>query len=36
VWEQNSISTLDPNYFFRPGEKAYFTFRPDNALILTD
>ena len=36
VWEQNSNSTLDPNYFFRPGEKAYFTFRPDNALILTD
>ena len=36
VWEQNSVSTLDPNYFFRPGEKAYFTFRPDNALILTD
>ena len=36
VWEQNSISTLDPNYFFRPGEKAYLTFRPDNALVLTD
>jgi spermidine/putrescine transport system ATP-binding protein len=36
VWEQNSVSTLDPNYFFRPGEKAFFTFRPDNALILTD
>ena len=36
VWEQNSVSTLDPNYFFRPGEKAYLTFRPDNALVLTD
>jgi spermidine/putrescine transport system ATP-binding protein len=36
VWEQNSISTLDPNYFFKPNEKAYLTFRPDSALVLTD
>ncbi len=34
VWEQNSHSTLDPNYFFRPGEKAWLTFKPENALIL--
>jgi spermidine/putrescine transport system ATP-binding protein len=34
VWEQNSLSTLDPNYFFRPGEPAWVTFKPENALIL--
>jgi spermidine/putrescine transport system ATP-binding protein len=34
VWEQNSNSTLDPNYFFKPGEKAWLTFRPENALVL--
>lgn len=36
VWEQNSVSTLDPNYFFAPGETAWLTFPPENALILTD
>jgi spermidine/putrescine transport system ATP-binding protein len=35
VWEQNSVSTLDPNYFFRPGESAWLTFKPDNGLVLT-
>jgi len=34
VWEQNTVSTLDPNYFFKPGEKAWLTFRPENALVL--
>jgi spermidine/putrescine transport system ATP-binding protein len=34
VWEQNTLSTLDPNYFFKPGEKAWLTFRPENALVL--
>jgi spermidine/putrescine transport system ATP-binding protein len=34
VWEQNSQSTLDPNYFFKPNEKAWLTFKPENALIL--
>ena len=34
VWEQNSLSTLDPNYFFKPGEQAWLTFKPENALIL--
>jgi hypothetical protein len=35
VWEQNSSSTLNPDdYFFKPGEKAYLTFRPENALVL--
>jgi spermidine/putrescine transport system ATP-binding protein len=36
VWEQNSLSTLDPNYFFRPGEPAWLTFRPENALVMTN
>ncbi len=36
VWEQNSISTLDPNYFFRPGEPAWMTFKPENALVLAN
>jgi len=36
VWEQNSHSTLDPNYFFRPGEKAWLTFSRDNALVLSN
>ncbi|HQV27962.1 MAG TPA: ABC transporter ATP-binding protein [Thermoflexales bacterium] len=35
VWEQNSVSTLDPNYFFRTGETAWLTFKPDNGLVLT-
>jgi spermidine/putrescine transport system ATP-binding protein len=34
VWEQNSTSTLDPNYFFKPGEPAWLTFKPENALVL--
>ncbi len=36
VWEQNSVSTLDPSYFFRPGESAWLTFPPENALVLVD
>ena len=36
VWEQNSLSTLDPNYFFRPGEPAWLTFKPENALIMAN
>lgn len=36
VWEQNTVSTLDPNYFFKPGEKAWLTFKPENALVLAD
>jgi spermidine/putrescine transport system ATP-binding protein len=34
VWDENNFSTLDPNYYFRPGERAWLTFPPDNALIL--
>jgi spermidine/putrescine transport system ATP-binding protein len=34
VWEQNTLSTLDPNYFFKAGEKAWLTFKPENALVL--
>ena len=35
VWEQNSASTLNPDdYFFKPGESAWLTFKPENALVL--
>lgn len=35
VWEQNSSSTLNyDDYFFKPGEKAWLTFKPENALVL--
>jgi spermidine/putrescine transport system ATP-binding protein len=35
VWEQNSSSTLNPDdYFFKPGERAWLTFKPENALVL--
>ncbi len=36
IWEQNSLSTLDPNYFFKPGEPAWMTFKPENALVLAN
>ena len=36
VWEQNSSSTLNPDdYFFKPGENAWLTFKPENALVLS-
>ena len=35
VWEQNSSSTLNPDdYFFKSGESAWLTFKPENALVL--
>jgi spermidine/putrescine transport system ATP-binding protein len=34
IWEQNTTSTLDPNYFFKAGEKAHMVFKPENALVL--
>lgn len=36
VWEQNTVSTLDPNYFFKPGERAWLSFKPENALVLAE
>ena len=36
VWEQNSHSTLDPSFFFKPGERAWLTFSQDNALVLAN
>ncbi|MBU6359056.1 MAG: ABC transporter ATP-binding protein [Chloroflexi bacterium] len=36
VWEQNSQSTLDPSYFFKPGEAAWLTFKPENALVIKE
>ncbi len=34
VWEQNSISTLDPNAFYRRGDRVWVTLRPENTLVL--
>ena len=36
VWEQNTVSTLDPNFFFHPGEPAWMTFKPESALVLAN
>ena len=36
IWEQNSLSTLDPNFFFKPGDSAWVTFKPENALVLAN
>ena len=34
VWEQNRISTLDPNAYYHNGEKAYLSLMPENTLVL--
>ncbi len=34
VWDENNVSTLDPNYYFRPGERSWLSFPADNALVL--
>ena len=34
VWDENNISTLDPNFYFRAGERASLSFPADNALVL--
>jgi spermidine/putrescine transport system ATP-binding protein len=34
VWDENNFSTLDPNYYFKPGETQWLTFPADNALVL--
>lgn len=36
VWEQNTLSTLDRDAYWQPGEKAWLTCPIDNALILTE
>ncbi len=36
VWEQNTLSTLDRDAYWQPGEAALLTCPVDNALILTE
>ena len=34
VWDQNRISTVDPNEYYRNGEKVWMTLLPENTLVL--
>ncbi len=34
VWEQNTISTLDAQAYYAPGDSAFMSWRPENALGL--
>ena len=34
VWEQNKVSTLDPNAYFTRGEQVWVTWLTENALVL--
>jgi ABC-type Fe3+/spermidine/putrescine transport system ATPase subunit len=34
VWEQNRMSSLDPQLFYRKGQKLWAAFPPDNVLVL--
>jgi len=34
IWEQNRISTLDPNAYFTRGQEVWLTWLPENALVL--
>ena len=34
VWDQNRVSTVDPNAFYRKGEKTWLTLQPENTLVL--
>ncbi len=36
VWEQNSVSTLNPNAYYAQGDTAYLTWPIENALVLTE
>jgi len=35
VWEQNAISTLNPNAYYAQGDPAFLTWPVENALVLT-
>ena len=35
IWESNTISTLDPEAYYAPGDRAWLTWAPRNALVLT-
>ncbi len=34
VWDQNRISTIDPNAYYRNGQKVWVTLLPENTLVL--
>jgi len=34
VWEQNKISTLDPEAYYERGEEVWVVVLPENALVL--
>lgn len=34
VWDQNRISSVDPNAFYQNGEKVWVTLLPENTLVL--
>ncbi|NJM05449.1 ABC transporter ATP-binding protein [Candidatus Gracilibacteria bacterium] len=36
VWEQNTLSTLDRDAYWQPGEEAVLSYLPNNGLILTE
>jgi spermidine/putrescine transport system ATP-binding protein len=36
VWEQNTLSTLDRDAYWQPGEAAFVSVAPNNALVLTE
>ncbi len=36
VWEQNDVSTLNPNAYYASGDGALLTWPVDNALVLTE
>lgn len=35
VWNQNRISTVDPNAYYRNGQKVWVTLMPENTLVLS-
>ena len=34
VWDQNRVSTVDPNAYYRNGEKVWVNLLPENTLVL--
>jgi hypothetical protein len=36
VWEQNSLSTLNPHAIYPPGQQIYVILPPQNTLIMPD
>lgn len=36
VWEANTVSTLDPNQYYTPGDEVFLTWTVQNALVLAE